>query len=133
MEQYNKQQNLKYDIKERSNKLIKKSRILKIYKDSQVYVPVIGILGVIIYCFFKSGNYSLNRAVSQYEFYIVLFVVFIYSITIEKSVKELEKEVKSQKETLRNKMILKICNCNNDCECKEEFNAYMKKKGVKII
>ncbi|WP_066891445.1 hypothetical protein [Clostridium nigeriense] len=133
MKKYKNKEKIRDEIKDRADKLIKKNRILNFYKNSQFYVPVIVILGAIIYYFFTSGNYSLDMAVTRYEFYIVVIVVFIYIITIEKRVKELEKEVKGEIELFRNKMILKICNCNDFCECKEYLNEYMKKNGVKII
>lgn len=133
MSKYNNDNKIKNDIMNRGYNLIKKNKILKFYKDSQLYVPIIVILSSIIYYFYTSKNYNLNGAITQYEFYIAIFVVFIYIITIDKTIKQLDKEVKSEIETVRNKMILKICNCNNSCKCKEEFNTYMKKKGVKII
>lgn len=126
-------QGLKRDIRTEIEVLIKKNRMLEKYNNSQIYGSIICILGVIIYCFFTSENYTLNEIWIRYEFYTVLFGVLIYMIVSEKRVKELQIEIEKGRLTIRNKMILKICNCNDICECKEELNEYMKRKGVKII
>lgn len=126
-------QGLKRDIRTEIEVLIKKNRIVEKYKNSQIYGSIICILGVIIYCFFTSENYTLNEIWVRYEFYIVLFGVLLYLIVSEKIVKELKTEIEKGRVNIRNKMILKICNCNDICECKEELNKYMKKNNIKII
>lgn len=126
-------EDLKEDIRTEIEVLINKNKRLEKYINIQIYGSIICILGVIIYCFLTSQNHNLNEIWIRYEFYIVLLGVFIYIIYSEKLVKELQSEIEKGILNIRNKMILKICNCNYYCECKEELNAYMKKKGFKII
>lgn len=117
----------------RANKLIKKNSKLNLCKNLQLFIPIILIGAYILNHFLKTGSYNLNVALTQYEFYILLVVLLIYNMTIQSTIKNLEKEVKGEIDAFRNKMILRICNCNDICDCKDELNAYMKKNGVKII
>lgn len=124
---------IKKEIKDKVDSLIEKNKILKKYEKRQVLVSTIGILVTILYCFLTNKNYSLNAIWSRYEFYGALVFVLIYNAIIEKRVKSLKKEVEKGKETIKNKMILKICDCGEYCYCKEELNEYMKENGVGII
>ncbi|MFU7515306.1 hypothetical protein [Clostridium sp. HCS.1] len=124
---------IKKEIKDKADSLIEKNKILKKYEKSQVLVSTIGILGTLLYCFLTNKNYSINEIWSRYEFYGALVFVLIYNAIIEKRVKSLKKEVEKGKETIKNKMILKICDCGEYCYCKEELNEYMKKNGIGII
>ncbi|MDV4152127.1 hypothetical protein R0131_14965 [Clostridium sp. AL.422] len=124
---------IKQEIKDKVDSLIAKNKILKKYEKSQVLVSTISIVGTIIYCFLTNKNNSLNEIWSRYEFYAALIFVLIYNAIIEKRVKSLKKEVDKGTETIKNKMILRICNCDYNCYCREELNEYMKDNGIKII
>ena len=124
---------IKKEMKDKADSLIEKNKMLKKYEKSQVLVSTIGIVGTIIYCFLTNKNNSLNDIWSRYEFYGALVFVLIYNAIIEKRVKSLKKEVDRGKETIKNKMILRICNCDVNCYCKEELNEYMKENGIIII
>ena len=124
---------LKGGIGNKVEELIKKNTILKWCKNSVIYVPVVGIGGAIAYCFLKYESNDLNSLITKYEFNSVLFIILLYIIYIEKFSNKLEKEVEKDKNNFRNKMILRICNCSDNCNCKEELNQYMKKKGSGII
>ncbi len=124
---------IKKEIKDKADSLIEKNKMLKKYEKSQVLVSTIGIVGTIIYCFLTNKNNSLNDIWSRYEFYGALVFVLIYNATIEKRVKSLKKEVDRGKEIIKNKIILRICNCDGNCYCKEELNEYMKENGIIII
>ena len=118
---------------DRANKLIKKNSKLNLCKNLQLFVPIILIGGYILNDFFRTGSYNLNVALTQYEFYILLVVLLIYNMAIERTIKDLEKTVKGEIDTFRNKMILRICDCDEICYCKDELNERMKKNGVKVI
>ena len=120
-------------VMDRANKLIKKNRKLNLCKNLQLFIPIILIGGYILNDFFETGSYNLNVALTQYEFYILLVVLLIYNMAIERTIKDLEKTVKGEIDTFRNKMILRICDCDEICNCKDELNERMKKNGVKII
>lgn len=123
----------KNGVMDRANKLIKKNRKLNLCKNLQLFIPIVLIGGYILNDFFRTGSYNLNVALTQYEFYILLVVLLIYNMAIQSTIKSLEKEVKGEIDTFRNKMILRICDCKNSCDCKDELNSFMKKNGVKII
>lgn len=78
-------------------------------------------------------NSGFNGIWLRYEFYIALIVLLIYNVVLEKIIEPLEKERKKLIESIRYRIILKICNCNSSCECKEKLNEYMKEKKIKII
>ena len=124
---------LKGGIGNKVEELIKKNTILKWCKNSVIYVPVVGIGGAIAYCFLKYESNDLNSLITKYEFNSVLLMIFLYIIYIEKFISKLKEEVEKGKNNIRNKMILRICNCDYDCYCKEELNEYMKKKGSGVI
>lgn len=120
-------------VMDRANKLIKKNKKLNLCKNLQIFIPIILIGGYILNHFLKTGSYNLNVALTQYEFYILLVVLLIYNMAMQSTIKDLEKTVKGEIDTFRNKMILRICDCKNSCDCKDDLNTYMKKNGVKII
>ena len=119
--------NLKKNVEDNKNTLIEKNKALKRYEKIQCILSI-GAIGVfLIYNFIVRGSYSLIRILETYQFFTVLLGVLILNIVFEKSTKELKEEIKKLKETIRNSMILKICNC------KEDLNNYLKKCGIKII
>lgn len=125
--------NLKKNVEDNKNTLIAKNKSLKTYEKIQCIFSI-GAIGVfLIYNFIVRGSYSLIRILETYQFFTVLLVVLIFNIVIEKSTKELKAEIKKLKETIRNSMVLKICSCNGNCNCKEDLNNYLKKCGIKII
>lgn len=125
---------LNSDIKVSIKNLIKKTGIIKSYQKAQLIVPIIGILVFFIYYFLTIGNHSFNGIFESYVFYITVIGIGICFALLEKMMEPLQKETKKLTETIRIKMILKICNCDGYCECKEDLNKYMKKEeGITII
>ena len=125
--------NLKNNVEDNKNTLIEKNKDLKKYENIQCILSI-GAIGVfLIYNFIVRGSYSLIRILETYQFFTVLLGVLILNIVFEKLTKQLKEEIKKLKETIRNSMILKICSCNGNCNCKEDLNDYLKKCGIKII
>lgn len=121
-------------IKGSINTLITRTRTIKIYKEAQLKGSIIGLLVFFIYYFLTTGNHSFNGVFESYEFYIAVIGIGGYFALLEKMMEPLQKETKKLTETIGTKMVLKICNCDGYCECKENLNNYMKaEKGITII
>lgn len=114
--------------------MLDKSTLIKSYKDAQLKLSMLAILCFLIYYFIVSGNFSFHNLFKSVQFYICVLAVGGYFALVEEIINPLKKDVKSIIETLKTKMIVKICKCNFYCECKEELNDYMKEeRGIKII
>lgn len=109
-------QKLNPDIKKSVGELKSKYNIFKLYKRAEIT----GIIFLLIY-FRKDINFdSIN-------FFILMFIIGIFVVCIEKLLEVTQKDIKSIKTTIRNKMIVSICTCHRYCECKDDLDNYIKK------
>lgn len=121
-------------IKGNVTTLITRSRTVKFYKSAQIKGSVIGVQAFFIYYFLMVGNYSFHNVFKSFQFYICVLSVGGYWVLLEKIMEPLKKEIQKLKETIKTKMIVKICYCNGYCECREELNNYLKaEKDISII
>lgn len=104
------------DLKKSVEELTEKHNIFSIYKKAEI----IGIIFILIY-FRKYLNFdSMN-------FFILMCIIGFFVIAIEKVMDTTKKDIEQIRTNIKNKMIVNICSCHNYCECKEDFNNFMKK------
>ena len=110
------------DFKKSVEELKYKYKIINLYRKSEI----IGIIFLLIY-FRKYINFdSMN-------FFILMCIIGLFVFSIEKMMEITKKDIASIKTTIKNKMIVNVCKCHKYCECKEDFNDYMKKNEINLF
>ena len=101
------------------------------YQNAQLWGCIIITVIFLIY----SGKDIISNKFSfeNLDFFVFALIVGLFFTVIEKSIAPLKKDMNKAKETVRNRMIIKICDCPHYCECKEQFNSYVESKGIKIL
>ncbi len=114
--------------------LISKNNTINLYTQIQLKGSIIGILVFLIYFFVKNGNHGFDSLFNSFDFFLCVVGVGIYFALIEKMIELLKKDMGKITENVKTKMIIKICDCDGYCECKQDLNNYMKtEKGITII
>jgi hypothetical protein len=79
-------------------------------------------------------NYKefFSNSFSQNAFFMIAIggIAIAISNHLSKAPKE---KLKKTSEKIKNNLIVKVCNCNGYCECKEDLVKYLKKRKIKII
>ena len=118
---------LKPDFQKDTKKLIVQNRSVILYERIKTTCIVFLITTII---FYRKDfiNYNINL-----DALITLGIEMMFLVGIENSYKEPKKKYEKTRETIRNRMIVKICNCKGYCSCKEDLNIYMNSRKIKIL
>ena len=124
---------LKIDIQKKSEVLIKQNIRLQRYVFVQIAGTLICILIFLVDYFLIRRNTDFNNVWSSVTFYILLIGFYVFYFVLQDEIKKQKEELNKSIQNYKDRMILKVCYCNNYCECKAKLNEYMKSNGIKII
>lgn len=119
------------DFKKSVKELRYKYKIVNSYEKVQKYGMIVITIYFIIY--FRKDIILGKLNFDSMEFYVIILIVGGFFTLMERIMKNPKKDMERIKTAIKNKMIIKVCTCHAYCECKEDFNDYMKKNGVKIL
>ena len=124
---------LKIDVQKKSEILINMNIRLQRYVFIQIAGTLICILIFIVDYFLIKRNTDFRNVLNSITFYILLIGFYVFMVVLQGEIKKQKEEVKITIQNFKDRMILKVCYCNNYCECKAKLNEYMKSNGIKII
>lgn len=124
---------LKIDIQKKSEILINMNIRLKRYVFVQIAGTLICILIFIVDYFLIKRNTDFNNVLGSITFYILLIGLYSFLVVLQGEIKKQKEDINKSIQNFKDRMILKVCYCNDYCECKSELNKYMKSNGIKII
>ena len=119
--------NLKPAFKKDIYDFFQKHELIKFWNRIHWFALIISLFTITYFIMNLSSNDF------KIESLLAACLPFIFVVIIEKVMANPRKAFTKAKQSIKDKMIIKVCTCHSYCTCKEDFNAFMVKNKFNIL
>lgn len=119
-------ENLKPEIIKKYNDLISKQKTVNLCEKIELGTYITAII-------ISVKNYKAITGTITGNTIAELCVALLIITAVNINTKPIEDKYKKMKEEMRNNLIIKVCKCEEYCNCKEDFVKLLKMKNIDVF